>query len=201
MEVVGAGGPGPLRFSARGSSLRLPAASSGDPPCSLPFAPPHLRRRWQPLFSLGPWLLYPQNSRAAEGGVLERDGDRGLERVPRPQRLLPGCFLRPGPGLLGTGGRVCVHTWGGVGAVPPSWRGIPRRWRRKLNLQRGNISGEEERPALGEVGAGWQTPGRPSAVCLARSHRCLRGGGGGTGRRGLERSQPGPRGPWTAPAD
>lgn len=37
---------------------------------------------------------------------------------------------------------------------PPSfWRGILWHWRRKLNLRRGNIFGEEERPVSGGSGS------------------------------------------------
>lgn len=58
----------------RGTGPRLPAARSGTLPCPLPFAPPDLRRRWHPHFSLGPRLLCAQNSGDAEGGR-KGDGD------------------------------------------------------------------------------------------------------------------------------
>lgn len=78
---------------------------------------------------------------------------------------------------------------------PPSplWRGILWPWRRKLNLWRGNIFGEEERPVAGgkwERGGG--RLGRRSAVYTARSHRCP----GKAGRRRLEWSQLGLGGSW-----
>lgn len=42
-----------------------------------------------------------------------------------------------------------------VVAPPPTsfWRGILWHWRRKLNLWRGNIFGEEERPVTGGSGS------------------------------------------------
>lgn len=71
-------------------------------------------------------------------------------------------------------------------SLPPPiscWRGILCHWRRKLNLRRGNIFGEEERPSgWGKWELGGGRLGRQSAVYTARSHRCPRK----AGRRRLE---------------
>lgn len=178
MEVVGAGGTGPLRFAAR----HRPAPSSCQirGPSLVPSPSPrqtcggggtHISS-WDPV-------LYAQSPRPLRG-PWKVMGIEGWERRPRPQRLPPGLLLPSAPGVCRCRPAWAAGSWKegalsgagevGWGDLPPSflWRGVLWRWRRNLNRPRGNVSGEEERPGpggsgTGEVGRFGGTPG--SAEC------------------------------------
>lgn len=55
------------------------------------------------------------------------------------------------------------------------WRGIPWRWRRKLNSEGEMSLGKRNAQWLGEVGAGWGTPGSPECSVHGQIAQVSRG--------------------------